>query len=239
MSQIPVLIAGGSTGGRIELWLAVPTAVPTDTVGELGIGLSLPLWGAGSSVRGALLRAVDVKPSQLAAIVDDAERNARPPGLRRAVGRLRRTARRRALARWAEARMVPKLLVAAQGRVVDASGDWLPSVPVLTVVPHHPEDLWRLLGGHPGAAGGPARGRALPRHRAHAGLGEGQRPPARGAAAAGRRGRLGCRGGLARRAQEARPQKSGLLLETARAMDAAYSRAGDALDWGSARLPRG
>lgn len=54
-----------------------------------------------------------------------------------------------ALARWAEARLVPKLLVAGQGRVIEAvadeAGAWLPSVPVVSVVPHEPADLWRLL----------------------------------------------------------------------------------------------
>ncbi|HWJ10629.1 MAG TPA: N-6 DNA methylase [Nocardioides sp.] len=54
-----------------------------------------------------------------------------------------------ALSGWAAARLVPKLLVAAQGRVVEAvvdeAGAWLPSVPVLSVVPHEPADLWRLL----------------------------------------------------------------------------------------------
>ncbi|WP_435770996.1 HsdM family class I SAM-dependent methyltransferase [Nocardioides sp. SYSU DS0651] len=53
------------------------------------------------------------------------------------------------LAPWADARLVPKLLVAGQGRVVeavvDADGAWLPSVPVVTVAPHDPADLWRLL----------------------------------------------------------------------------------------------
>ncbi|WGX99259.1 N-6 DNA methylase [Nocardioides sp. L-11A] len=54
-----------------------------------------------------------------------------------------------ALARWADARLVPKLLVAGQGRVIEAVADehgaWLPSVPVVSVVPHDPADLWRLL----------------------------------------------------------------------------------------------
>lgn len=53
------------------------------------------------------------------------------------------------LAAWVEARRVPKLLVAGQGRVIEAAadptGEWLPSVPVVTVAPHDPEDLWRLL----------------------------------------------------------------------------------------------
>jgi hypothetical protein len=50
--------------------------------------------------------------------------------------------------RWVERARVPKLLVAAQTRVVepvvDAPGSWVPSVPVLSVVPHDPADLWRL-----------------------------------------------------------------------------------------------
>lgn len=54
-----------------------------------------------------------------------------------------------ALAEWADARLVPKVLVAGQGRVIEAvideSGEWLPSVPVVSVVPHDPDDLWRLL----------------------------------------------------------------------------------------------
>ena len=50
--------------------------------------------------------------------------------------------------RWVERARVPKLLVAAQTRVVepvvDAAGSWVPSVPVLSVVPHDPADLWRM-----------------------------------------------------------------------------------------------
>lgn len=53
------------------------------------------------------------------------------------------------LAGWAQARLVPKLLVAGQGRVIEAvadpAGAWLPSVPVVSVVPRDPADLWRLL----------------------------------------------------------------------------------------------
>ena len=50
---------------------------------------------------------------------------------------------------WVDARLVPKVLVAGQGRVIEAvvdeRGEWLPSVPVLSVVPHDPTDLWRIL----------------------------------------------------------------------------------------------
>ena len=53
-----------------------------------------------------------------------------------------------ALQRWAAARLVPKILVGTQGKVVEAvvdeRGEWLPSVPVITVVPD-PGDLWRVL----------------------------------------------------------------------------------------------
>ena len=53
------------------------------------------------------------------------------------------------LREWARSRLVPKLLVAGQGRVIEAvadpTGELLPSVPVLSVVPHDPADLWRLL----------------------------------------------------------------------------------------------
>ncbi len=52
------------------------------------------------------------------------------------------------LQRWAGARQVPKVLVGTQGKVleavVDEHGSWLPSVPVITVVPAA-ADLWRVL----------------------------------------------------------------------------------------------
>ena len=53
------------------------------------------------------------------------------------------------LGAWARSRLVPKVLVAGQGRVIEAvvdeRGAWLPSVPVVSVLPHEPADLWRLL----------------------------------------------------------------------------------------------
>lgn len=52
------------------------------------------------------------------------------------------------LRRWAESRLVPKVLVATQGAVleavVDEDGRWLPSVPTITVTAA-PGDLWRVL----------------------------------------------------------------------------------------------
>jgi hypothetical protein len=53
-----------------------------------------------------------------------------------------------ALHAWARNRLVPKVLVASQGKVVEAvvdeHGEWLPSVPVVTVVPRD-VTLWHLL----------------------------------------------------------------------------------------------
>lgn len=53
------------------------------------------------------------------------------------------------LARWAASRLVPKVLVGTQGRVVEAvvdeTGRWLPSVPTITVVPQATDRLWHVL----------------------------------------------------------------------------------------------
>lgn len=50
--------------------------------------------------------------------------------------------------RWVERTRGPKLVVATQTRVVevavDESGDWVPSVPAIAVVPRCPSDLWPL-----------------------------------------------------------------------------------------------
>jgi hypothetical protein len=50
--------------------------------------------------------------------------------------------------RWVVRTRGPKLVVATQTKVlelaVDEAGDWVPSVPVIAVVPHDPEDLWPL-----------------------------------------------------------------------------------------------
>ncbi|MCU0271200.1 MAG: N-6 DNA methylase [Acidimicrobiales bacterium] len=52
------------------------------------------------------------------------------------------------LARWTEARLQPKVVVATQTRVVEAAvdreGNWYPSVPTIAVTPHtEAGDLWR------------------------------------------------------------------------------------------------
>lgn len=53
------------------------------------------------------------------------------------------------LGAWADARLVPKVVVAGQGRVIEAAADehgaWLPSVPVVSVIPHDAADVWRVL----------------------------------------------------------------------------------------------
>lgn len=148
------------------------------------------------------------------------------------------------LSAWAGARLVPKLLVAGQGRVIEAvadeAGAWLPSVPVLSVVPHEPADLWRLLavtlappvtahaaarylgtGLTPGSVKVSARQLAgLPLPGDHAAWGEGA--------------------ALARAAQEASVEdRPGLLVETARVMSRAYGGSAAVEDWFVARLSRG
>ena len=54
-----------------------------------------------------------------------------------------------ALQRWAATRLVPKVLMATQTKVIEAIADpdgaFLPSVPVLTIVPDLSDDLWRVL----------------------------------------------------------------------------------------------
>lgn len=148
------------------------------------------------------------------------------------------------LAGWAEARLVPKLLVAAQGRVVEAvvdeAGGWLPSVPVLSVLPHDPADLWRLLAV---TLAPPVVAHAAARY-----LGTGLTPgsvkvsarqlaalPLPADVAAWDEGAA-----LAQRAQLADAgERPALLAETGRVMTAAYDGSTDALDWWLARLDRG
>jgi hypothetical protein len=54
----------------------------------------------------------------------------------------------RQVAAWVTARLVPKVLVATQTRVVEAApdpdGTYVPLTPVLSVTPHDPADVWRL-----------------------------------------------------------------------------------------------
>jgi predicted RNA methylase len=53
------------------------------------------------------------------------------------------------VADWVRRRLRPKLLVATQTRVleavVDEAGRWVPVTPVVSVEPHDPADVWRLL----------------------------------------------------------------------------------------------
>ena len=52
------------------------------------------------------------------------------------------------MAAWARQRLVPKVLVASQTRVIEAvadpAGAWLPGVPVVSVTPRDPADVWHL-----------------------------------------------------------------------------------------------
>ena len=58
----------------------------------------------------------------------------------------RRVEREGTLGPWMAARLVPKVLLATQTSVlevvVDERGEWLPSTPVLTIVPKHGYDVW-------------------------------------------------------------------------------------------------
>jgi hypothetical protein len=53
-----------------------------------------------------------------------------------------------AMRRWAAQRLVPKVLLATQTRVLEAwadeRGEALPVVPLITILPRRPADLWRL-----------------------------------------------------------------------------------------------
>lgn len=147
------------------------------------------------------------------------------------------------LAGWADARLVPKLLVAAQGRVVEAVvdevGAWLPSVPVVSVVPQDPADLWRLLAV---TLAPPVVAHAAARY-----LGTGLTPgsvkvsarqlaalPLPADAAAWDEGAA-----LVERAQRAGAgDRPGLLRATARVMTAAYNGSDDTLAWWSNRAAR-
>ncbi len=105
-----------------------------------------------------------------------------------------------ALRRWAGTRLVPKLLVGTQGKVVEAvvdeDGAWLPSVPVISVMPAV-GDLWRVLAVLLAPARDGARGRPLRRDGPVDARGQAQRHPGRRDPAPDRRGALD--GGCVRR----------------------------------------
>lgn len=148
------------------------------------------------------------------------------------------------LARWAEARLVPKVLVAGQGRVIEAvvdeAGAWLPSVPVISVVPNDPADLWSLLavllappivcyaaGRYLGTGLSPGSVKVSARQLAALPL-----PGDDGAWADGAR--------LARAAQAAGDdERPALLMEAARAMTAAYGADSLSYNWWRGRVTRG
>ncbi len=75
-------------------------------------------------------------------------RSVRFAGVRYAAPRVRVVDLTPTLQRWAARRLVPKVLVATQTSVVEACaderGELLPAVPVLSVTPHSPADVWPL-----------------------------------------------------------------------------------------------
>ncbi len=147
------------------------------------------------------------------------------------------------LGAWVDARLVPKLLVAGQGRVIEAvvdeRGEWLPSVPVLTVVPHHADDLWRILAvlmappvvahaaaRYLGTGLTPGSVKVSARQLAALPLPTDEQAWAVGAA-------------LARRAQAAdAADRPVLLSEVGAAMSNAYGAGDDAFAWWRARIGR-
>ncbi|MDO9176360.1 MAG: hypothetical protein Q7V62_16250, partial [Actinomycetota bacterium] len=54
-----------------------------------------------------------------------------------------------ALQRWATTRLVPKILIANQTKLIEAvhdpAGEWLPSVPVITCLTEQPERVLAVL----------------------------------------------------------------------------------------------
>lgn len=146
------------------------------------------------------------------------------------------------LARWVAGKRVPKLLVAAQTRVVEAvadvDGTWLPSTPVATVAPE-PGWSWRLLA----VLLSPAATAWAVRHHSGSGLASGsfRLPPA-----ALRVIPLPADDGLwdaaaddVQAAQGSAPeQRRALLASAARSMCAAYGLDPDVpTAWWLARLP--
>lgn len=61
---------------------------------------------------------------------------------------LMRLAREGTIGGWARGKLLPKLLLATQTRVlevvVDVDGAWIPSIPLLSVVPHDAARIWHL-----------------------------------------------------------------------------------------------
>lgn len=59
-----------------------------------------------------------------------------------------RLERQTSLGPWLASRMVPKILMATQTRlievIVDEQGHWVPSVPVITIIPRDPARLWHV-----------------------------------------------------------------------------------------------
>jgi SAM-dependent methyltransferase len=148
------------------------------------------------------------------------------------------------LAAWASARLVPKVLVATQGAVlegaVDVSGEWLPSVPTLVCTPP-PDRLWHVLAvllAPPVVAHAAARylGTGLTARSVKLSAKQLAALPLPGDREAWDRGAE-----LARAAQEAESsaQRAGLLMSCAEKMCAAYDvDPGETLEWWAERTRR-
>lgn len=144
------------------------------------------------------------------------------------------------LHRWASRRLVPKVLVGTQGKVVEAVADehgtWLPSVPTITVVPD-PAELWHVLAvllAPPVAAEAAAE---------YAGTALSMRAIKLSASQVGRLPLPGDRGPwdraaeAVRRAQHEPDLRLQHLVEAASLMCAAYGVDEESLDWWRERVP--
>jgi hypothetical protein len=76
------------------------------------------------------------------------ERSTRFDGRAWAAPRVRLSLLTPEMQRWARSRLVPKILLATQTKVleaaVDAAGEWLPTTPLISVMPRDPVMLWHI-----------------------------------------------------------------------------------------------
>jgi hypothetical protein len=150
------------------------------------------------------------------------------------------------LARWARLRLVPKVVLATQTRVlepvVDAEGSWWPSVPTISVEPIDGADLWRIgavLAAPPVTAWALARSRgsALARDAIKLSAAQVLEVPLPVDEEAWRRGAAAAERGQ-RAAEAGRPERWRAALEDlGEAMTAAYGAPAALQEWWLGRLP--
>ena len=145
-----------------------------------------------------------------------------------------------ALGPWARSRLVPKVVVGTQGRVVEAvadeAGTWLPSVPTITVVPAEAHRLWHLLAV---LLAPPVAAHAATSYAGTALSMRAIKLSARQIAALplpGRSGPWDAAADAVRRAQRDPATRAARLVEAGALMCEAYGAGRDVLEWWRARL---